>query len=70
MNPSLQCDFGSLGEYSAICHADDPPEKCYSESYYELRIATTVWAIANGSIGVLGNLFTLLAIPYAKHRQR
>jgi hypothetical protein len=70
MNPSLQCDFNSLGEYSTLCLADDPPEKCFSGSYYEMRITTVVWTVANGSIGVLGNLLTLFAIPYAKHRQR
>ena len=34
------------------------------------RIATALWIVLNGSIGILGNLLTLCAIPYAKRRQR
>ena len=34
------------------------------------RVATATWIVLNGSIGILGNLLTLCAVPYAKHRQR
>ena len=33
-------------------------------------MATATWIVLNGSIGIFGNLLTLCAVPYAKHRQR
>ena len=38
------------------------------EQYY--RKALGIWAIIIGVVGVLGNILTLLAIPYAARKKR
>ena len=39
-------------------------------SYLVLRKLVGLWSIVVGSLGVSGNLLTLLAIPYAAKRKR
>ena len=34
------------------------------------RVALGIWSIIVTVVGVIGNIFTLLAIPYAAQRQR
>ena len=72
MNPNLavSCSRETMHEYSRLCLAEDPPEECYSQKYYGLRIGMAVWSVTNATVASIGNLFTLFAIPYAKRRQR
>ena len=39
-------------------------------TYWFLRKLVGIWSILVGSLGFLGNLLTLLAIPYAAKRKR
>ena len=34
------------------------------------RVALGIWSVVVAVVGVFGNIFTLLAIPYAAQRQR
>ena len=39
-------------------------------TYWVLRKLLAIWSILVGSLGICGNILTLLAIPYAAKRKR
>jgi heme/copper-type cytochrome/quinol oxidase subunit 2 len=57
---STLCVNGSFNEL----HCMPPDEK------RPWRIALGVWTLIVIAVGIFGNVFTLLAIPYAARRQR
>ena len=72
---SIACDGKNkthIGLLSTICvngsfnelHCIPPDEK------RPWRIALGVWTLIIITVGIFGNVFTLLAIPYAARRQR
>ena len=55
-----------------ICtESSDPPDSCFLLEIGDVfRIFAGFWGILVATTGILGNLLTLLAIPYAaKHRR-
>ena len=43
-------------------------ENCFPSS--ELGTITSIWSVVNGLIGFIGNLLTLLAVPFAARKKR
>jgi hypothetical protein len=64
------CNRSNTVEYSALCLGDNPPDDCYP---YMDPITYIVWLtflVLNMLPGLIGNLLTLLSIPYAMCHQR
>ncbi len=55
-----------------ICtDTDDPPESCYPDEITPtFGIFAGAWGIFVATIGILGNLLTLIAIPVAANHKR
>jgi len=49
--------------FSCLTHLEDEPLRT-------LRKVAGIWCIMNGVVGFIGNLLTLLAIPYASKRKK
>ena len=43
---------------------------CIPNEDKQYRTALGIWALINAIIGILGNMLTLLAIPYAARKKR
>lgn len=66
------CNASNVIEYSDLCVGDDPPEDCYPSVKDKAGLVSValVFHALNIVLGIGGNLLTLLAIPYARHRRR
>ena len=66
------CNTSSIVEYSDLCVGDNPPSDCYPSVKDRASLVTVavVFHALNIVLGIGGNLLTLLAIPYARHRRR
>ena len=66
----LICDnsnSSSLKSWSDFClddNSDGFPEQCFS-SDHKMTFWLGIWCIINSIIGIIGNLLTIFAIPYA-----
>ena len=71
MSNELTCQ-GDFLNISDIClkHPDKFPENCFPKELNELSIAVGIWCTINAIIGFLGNLLTILAIPYAAKKNK
>ena len=71
---TLSCDSTLVINFSHFClsHAEDFPDNCFpsDEIFPGFRRAVGIWCIVNAVIGSMGNLLTLLAIPYAAKRNK
>ena len=67
---NLTCRADTLFNYSVLCLGNDPPDDCSPgiEGFWDATNMTL--KVCNMVFGVVGNIFTLLSIPYAMHRQR
>ncbi len=61
-----------LKNWSDICldHSFDFPETCYPSEHYDLKFALAIGCVVYGVIGFVGNLLTILAIPYAAKKKK
>ena len=72
----MKCESNNTYSMGKICleawinDNDNETEECFPESTGVFGTITTVWYIINVSIGIMGNLLTLLAIPYAAKKKR
>ena len=66
------CNASRILEYSDLCVGADPPPDCYPSVKDKPGLVTVAVAFhaLNTVLGIGGNLLTLLAIPYARHRRR
>ena len=69
---STRCDKGHLRYDSAFVNGSFDVSFCINllDDRRSWRVALGIWAIIVTVVGVIGNIFTLLAIPYAAQRQR
>ena len=61
------CNESLLVNFSDFClsQQENFPAQCFPSEYINLRIAVGIWAIICGIVGFIGNLLTIIAIPYA-----
>ena len=45
-------------------------DACYPSTRYEFKFALGIWCVILGLIGFVGNLLTILAIPYAAKKKK
>ena len=45
-------------------------DACYSSNHYEFKFALGIWCVILGLIGLVGNLLTIIAIPYAAKKKK
>ena len=66
------CNENLLVNFSAFClsQQENFPDQCFPSEYKELRMAVGVWAIICGIVGFIGNLLTIMAIPYAAKKNQ
>ena len=71
MVKNLSCDKDNIYELSKLCvnGSDDGTLDCLLD-HNPYHTALGIWAVFVIVFAVLGNLLTLLAIPYAAHRKR
>ena len=69
---TVVCNASRILEYSDLCVGADPPPDCYPSVKDKPGLVTVAVAFhaLNTVLGIGGNLLTLLAIPYARHRRR
>ena len=60
-NESLLVNFSDF----YLSQQENFPAQCFPSEYINLRIAVGIWAIICGIVGFIGNLLTIIAIPYA-----
>ena len=62
-----KCNGSSLGEFSDFCLTPNNSfaSQCFPSENDGLRFAVGVWSIIFGIVGFVGNLLTIIAIPYA-----
>lgn len=71
----MSCDSNASFSMSEFCLSawkenDDFTLECLPELFDEIfGTIIGIWIIINGTIGIFGNLFTLIAIPYAAKRK-
>ena len=62
-----------LGSFSDFClspNHDTFPPQCFPSTNQGLRIFVGIWAVFCGIIGFVGNLLTIIAIPYAAKKNQ
>ena len=66
------CDKGHLMYKGAFVNGSFDVSFCINllDDRRSWRVALGIWSIIVTIVGVIGNIFTLLAIPYAAQRQR
>ncbi len=67
---NLTCRHDTLLSYSELCLGDSPPDDCYPDQKGAVVITFHVIQFMILGGGIVGNLATLTAIPYAMHSQR
>ena len=45
-------------------------DACYPSKRYEFKFALGIWCVILGLIGFVGNLLTIVAIPYAAKKKK
>ena len=62
-----KCNGSSLEIFSDFClnKTNSFASQCFPSGYEALRFAVGVWSIIFGIVGFVGNLLTIIAIPYA-----
>ena len=45
-------------------------DACYPSKQYEFKFALGIWCVILGLIGFVGNLLTIIAIPYAAKKKK
>ena len=62
-----KCNGSLLEEFSGFClnKTNSFAPQCFPSEYTALRFAVGVWSIIFGIVGFVGNLLTIIAIPYA-----
>ena len=45
-------------------------DACYPSKRYEFKFALGIWCVFLGLIGFIGNLVTIVAIPYAAKKKK
>ena len=63
-------DTNHLESWSDYCLNVVFLDACYSSNHYEFRFVLGVWCVILGLIGFVGNLLTILAIPYAAKKKK
>ena len=66
------CDKGHLMYNATFVNGSFDVSFCLNllDDRRSWRVALGIWSIVVTVVGVIGNIFTLLAIPYAAQRQR
>ncbi len=69
------CSPKTLLNYSRLCLGLDgtselPPADCYPDRWDPANAAMNLVEVANLTVGILGNLVTLLSVPFAMAHQR
>ena len=68
-----KCSYDNLMNISKRCVDAEMPDdvECYSKIVpMELSTFVIFWCSLNSVVGAVGNLLTLVAIPYATYRKR
>ena len=62
-----KCNGSFLEEFSDFCLTPNNSfaSQCFPSENNGLRFAVGVWSIIFGIVGFVGNLLTIIAIPYA-----
>ena len=62
-----KCNGSFLEEFSDFCLTPNNSfeQQCFPSENEALRFAAGVWSIIFGIVGLVGNLLTIIAIPYA-----
>ena len=68
---SLICNDTNIVEgWSYYCLNVVFLDACYPSKRYEFKFALGIWCAVLGLVGFVGNLLTILAIPYAAKKKR
>ena len=70
MNSSLCNDTNNVEGWSEYCLNVVFLDECYPLKRYEFKFALGLWCVILGLIGFVGNLLTILAIPYAAKKKK
>ena len=70
MLSNLTCSPSTLLNYSQLCLEADPPSDCFPHLTSWTNAALDALEAINLTVGVIGNLLTLLAIPFTMKHQR
>ena len=71
MNSISHCnDTNNLEGWSTFCLNVEFLRACYPSKNYNLKFVTGIWCVVLGFIGFVGNLLTIVAIPYAAKNKR
>ena len=64
---NVSCNGSFLEEFSDFCLNPNNSfaSQCFPSENDGLRFAAGVWSIIFGIVGFVGNLLTIIAIPYA-----
>ena len=70
---NLTCTVANLVNMSQLCLREDLPDnnECFQKDIStSFSTFAAVWCIVIAAVGFLGNLLTLMAIPYARKKRR
>ena len=64
-------DSADLQKLSDYClQFPNDTQTCFPDEFGSIGILTGIWCITNAFVGCLGNLLTILAIPFAAKRRQ
>ena len=70
MNNSTCNDTNDVEVWSDNCLNLVFLDACYPSKLYEFKVALGIWCVILGLIGFVGNVLTIIAIPYAAKKKK